>query len=210
MTPLELANSYASIAAGGQFAAPIFIRKVVAADGQILEETRAEPVEVLRPAVAFVLSSMMRSVVEEGTATRALVLDRPLAGKTGTSNESRNVWFGGFSSELVAVVWVGFDDNASLGRVTGGSTALPIWIRFMGRALEGVPRRDFLPPDDVVFVKVDPDTGRPSSDIGSIDEAFISGTEPTTKSEPLNSIFIEDDTTGSADPLRHRTAGDKH
>ena len=116
---------------------------------------RAELTEVLRPSVAYVLSSMMRSVVEEGTATRALVLDRPLAGKTGTSNESRDVWFGGFSAELVAVVWVGFDDNASLGRATGGSTALPIWIRFMGRALEGVPRRDFRPPDDVVFVKVD-------------------------------------------------------
>jgi penicillin-binding protein 1A len=193
VTPIELANSYATIAAAGQFADPIFIRKVVAADGQILEETRAEPVEVLRPAVAFVLSSMMRSVVEEGTATKALILDRPLAGKTGTSNESRNVWFGGFSSELVAVVWVGFDDNATLGRATGGSTALPIWIRYMGRALSGVPRRDFTPPDDVIFVKVDAETGRLSNDIGSIEEAFIAGTEPKESTQPLNSIFIEDD-----------------
>jgi hypothetical protein len=79
----------------------------------------------------------------------------------------------------------------------------------MGRALEGTPRRDFLPPDDVVFVKVDPDTGRPSNDIGSIDEAFIAGSEPTAANEPLNSIFIEDDGPGGVDPLRHRAPGSK-
>ncbi len=192
VTPLELANSYATIASGGYAAPPIFVRKVTDAAGNILEENKSAPEEVLRPAVAFVLADMMRSVVEEGTATKALVLDRPLAGKTGTSNESRNVWFGGFSTELVAVVWVGFDDNAPLGRATGGSTALPIWIRFMGRALEGVPRRAFTPPDNVVFVRVDPDTGRLSTDVGSIEEAFIAGSEPTATNEPLPSIFIED------------------
>ncbi|MBI5508269.1 MAG: PBP1A family penicillin-binding protein [Deltaproteobacteria bacterium] len=197
VTPLELANSYATIAAGGYFAPPIFIRKVVSADGRILEEAKSEPVEVLRPAVAYVLADMMRSVVEEGTATKALVLDRPLAGKTGTSNESRNVWFGGFSAELVAVVWVGFDDNASLGKATGGGTALPVWIRFMGRALDGVPRRDFQPPADVVFVRIDPDTGRLSRDIGNIEAAFLAGTEPNESKERLPSVYeIENDNEG--------------
>ncbi|MEZ0312623.1 MAG: penicillin-binding protein 1A [Myxococcota bacterium] len=193
VTPLEMSNAYATIASGGFYAPPIFIRKVVDANNATLEETRAELTEVMRPSVAYVVTQMMRSVVEGGTATRALVLDRPVAGKTGTSNESRNVWFGGFSPELAAMVWVGFDDNAPLGRATGGSAALPIWIRFMGRALDGVPRRDFAAPPDVVFVKVDADSGEPSEDIGSIEEVFVAGTEPTPAKQTLKPIFEEDD-----------------
>ncbi|MEE8410600.1 MAG: PBP1A family penicillin-binding protein, partial [Myxococcota bacterium] len=197
VSPLELANAYATIASGGFKANPIFIRKVVDKDGRIVEETHAEPVEVLRPAVAYVLSHMMTSVIEDGTARRAKVLDRTLAGKTGTSNESRDVWFGGFSPELVGVVWVGFDDNAPLGRATGSSTALPIWIRYMDRALEGVPQRDFPPPEGVVFVKVDPETGLASHRANAIEEAFIEGSEPTEETQPLRSIFIEDEDDGS-------------
>jgi penicillin-binding protein 1A len=193
LTPLELANGYSTIASGGFLAEPIFVRKVVDHDGQVLEENRAELTEAIKPAVAYVLTQMMRSVVEEGTATKALVLDRPLAGKTGTSNESRNVWFAGFSAELVAVVWVGYDDNSPMGHATGGSTALPIWVNFMGAALAGVPVREFTPPPDVVFVRVDADTGEPSDDVGSIEEAFIAGTEPTKQKQALPSIFIEDD-----------------
>ncbi len=192
--PIELANSYATIAAGGLYAEPIFIRKVVALDGTVLEENQAEPTPALDPATAFVLTTMMRSVVEEGTATKALVLDRPLAGKTGTSQEARNVWFSGFSAELVATVWVGLDDNKPMGRLTGGSAALPIWIDFMGRALSGTPASSLgLPPEDVVLVKVDPDTGNPSSEPSAIEEAFIAGTEPTEQNQALPSIFIEDE-----------------
>jgi penicillin-binding protein 1A len=193
VTPLELCNAYATIAAGGLRATPIFIRKVVDRNGHILEETRAEPEEALRPGVAYVLSQMMRSVIEEGTATRALVLDRPLAGKTGTSNESRNVWFGGFSRELVAVVWIGFDNNDPLGRAYGGSIALPVWIRYMGRALEGVPQREFELPDDVATARIDPATGRLSTAPDSEEMVFLAGTEPTESTETLDSIFIEDD-----------------
>ncbi|MBI3179954.1 MAG: penicillin-binding protein, partial [Deltaproteobacteria bacterium] len=193
LSPLDLANAYATIAAGGNHAQPIFIRKVVDASGSILKEVQAEPEEVLRPAVAYVLTQMMRSVVESGTATRALVLDRPLAGKTGTSNESRNVWFSGFSPELVATVWVGFDNNAPLGRETGGSAALPIWIRYMGRALAGTPPSEFTAPEDVAVVKVDPQTGIPSDGPLAIEETFLAGTEPLDKTRPLESIFIEDD-----------------
>ncbi|MBN1961138.1 MAG: PBP1A family penicillin-binding protein [Deltaproteobacteria bacterium] len=193
--PIELANAYACIAAGGIYTPPVFIRKVVALDGSILEESQQEPVEVLSLAVAYVLTQMMRSVVESGTATKALVLDRPLVGKTGTSQQSRNVWFSGFSADLVATVWVGFDDNSPLGRVTGGSTALPIWIDFMGRALSRMPVKEFpQPPEDVVIVKVDPLTGQPSAASDAIEEAFVAGTEPTVKTQALPSIFIEDDT----------------
>lgn len=197
LRPIELANAYASIASGGMFAPPIFIRKIVDVDGTVLEDNHAEPVEVIKPAVAFVLTQMMRSVVESGTAIKALVLDRPLAGKTGTSQESRNVWFSGFSAELVATVWVGFDDNSPLGRVTGGSTALPIWIDFMGRALSGMAVREFTaPPEDVVFAKVDPNTGLASEAADALEEAFVAGTEPTKQTQALPSIYIEDDTAG--------------
>lgn len=192
--PIELCNAYSTIASGGSFASPIFVRKVIATDGTILEEHSAESTDVLRPAVAFVLTQMMRSVIEEGTATKALVLDRPLAGKTGTTNKSIDAWFSGFSPELVATVWVGFDDGkTSLGKATGGTVALPIWIRFMGRALENVPRREFSPPSDVVFVRVDADSGDPYDGVGSIEEAFLEGTEPSKSKQLLPSIYIEDD-----------------
>ncbi len=196
LTVLELANVYATIASGGMFAEPLFIRKIVDVDGTVLEDKAATPVEVMKPAVAFVLTQMMRSVVEEGTATKALVLDRPLAGKTGTSQESRNVWFGGFSAELVATVWVGHDNNDPMPGASGGGTALPIWVNFMGRALSGVPVSEFTAPDDVVFVKVDPATGMPRDDAASIEEAFVAGTEPSMEKAALPSIFIQDDPDG--------------
>ncbi len=193
VTPLELANAYSTIASGGLYADPIFIRKIADYDGTVLYESHSEPQQVLEPAVAFVLTEMMRSVVEEGTATRALVLDRPLAGKTGTSQESRNVWFSGFSAELVATVWVGFDDNSPMGHATGSSAALPAWIDFMGRALSGVPVRAFTPPPEVVFVRVDATTGQPTDDPSGIEMAFVAGTEPSRATQALPSIFIEDE-----------------
>ena len=135
----------------------------------------------------------MTSVVQEGTAIRARQLDRPLAGKTGTTNQSRNAWFAGFSPELVSVVWVGFDDNQSMGRLTGSSAALPIWINFMGPALKEAPKNQFVPPPEVVFRRVDRDTGAPTDDIGSIEEVFVLGTEPDEATEVLPSLFIEDE-----------------
>ena len=148
------------------------------------------------PAAAYVVTQMMRSVIEEGTATKAQVLDRVVVGKTGTSQESRNVWFAGFSPELVAGVWVGFDDNKPLGRAYGGTVALPIWIRFMGRALVGVPAREFAPPEDVVSLRIDRSTGEPTSstdDADSLDEVFIAGTEPDEKTQPLLNPFLIDE-----------------
>lgn len=193
VTPLELTNAYASIASGGLYASPLAIRKIVGADGTILKEQRIEPTTAIAPATAFVVAHMMTSVVQEGTAIRARQLDRPLAGKTGTTNQSRNAWFAGFSPELVSVVWVGFDDNQSMGRLTGSSAALPIWINFMGPALKEAPKNQFVPPPEVVFRRVDRDTGAPTDDIGSIEEVFVVGTEPDEATEVLPSLFIEDE-----------------
>lgn len=193
ITPMELANAYAVLSSGGYLADPIFIRKLTDRDGATIFENRATLEPVIEPAAAYVVTQMMTSVVEQGTAQRAKVLDRTLAGKTGTTNESRNVWFSGFSPELTATVWVGFDDNSSMGRLTGSSGALPIWIRFMGAALAGIPAREFTAPEDIVTVSVDPTTGEPSNAEGALEEVFIAGTEPTPANRPLPSIFTEDD-----------------
>jgi penicillin-binding protein 1A len=195
VAPIELANAYATIAAGGMRGKPIFIRKIVDYTGTVLEEHQVELTPAMDPTVAFVVTQMMRSVIQEGTATKAQVLERPLAGKTGTSNESRNVWFSGFAPQLVGTVWVGFDDNSPLGgRATGGGTALPIWIRFMGRALTGVPAAEFAPPEEgVVSVKVDRLTGLPSKAEDALDEWFLDGTEPKESTRPLDSPFLVDD-----------------
>src|SRR4030095_10223080 len=97
--------------------------------------------------------------VESGTAKQAKALERPAAGKTGTTNESMDAWFVGFTPALLGGVWVGFDAERSLGELTGGRAATPIWTSFMQRALEGRPVRDFSQPDGVSLVRVDTQTG---------------------------------------------------
>ncbi len=194
VTVLELTNAIATIADQGLFAAPIFLRKVL--DGEtLLEEAVDAPTVALAPPVAYVLTTMMRSVVDNGTGRRAQVLERPLAGKTGTSQESRNVWFVGFAPQLAAGVWLGFDNNDSMGNETGSSAALPAWIRFMGAALAGEPAQEFMRPEDgVVTMRVNRDTGYADDGPNSIEEVFVDGTEPsTTVQHPLRSIFLEDE-----------------
>jgi penicillin-binding protein 1A len=203
-TPIELANAYTTLAAAGRVAEPIFIRKVVDSNGITLEETKVSEQAAIDPAVVYIMTSMLRSVVEEGTATRALALGRPVVGKTGTSNESRNTWFSGFSPDLEATVWVGFDDNSPMGQMTGSSAALPIWVRYMKDALAGVAAHEFVRPNGVVTVKVDAITGEPSET--GIDEVFLPGTEPTVSSEgepkaPLPDVFnLDDGIAGSPAP----------
>ena len=128
----------------------------------------------MNPATAYVVTDMMRGVVESGTAKEARKLGRPAAGKTGTTNDSMDAWFVGFTPDLVVGVWIGFDAERSLGSYTGGRAATPIWTAFMQRALEGRPVRDFTKPDDVTLVGVDPASGGRSSHT----VAFVAGTEP--------------------------------
>ena len=179
--PLELANAYASFASGGVRSSPQVVTKIA--------ETAIEvppPAAAMAPDVAYVTVSMMRSVVQEGTAAAvANRLRRPAAGKTGTSNGSRDAWFVGFTPELLAAVWVGFDDQRKLGKgEAGGKTALPIWIDFMTKALAGQPIRDFAQPPGVVIQRIDKATGllpSPGTETGpnTIDEVFLDGTIPT-------------------------------
>ena len=123
----------------------------------------------------------MRSVVEEGTARRVKALGHPVAGKTGTTNEARNAWFIGYTPELVVGVWVGFDDNAPLGRTeTAGRAAVPIWLYFMQNALEGADVQEFIAPNDISFAFVEPTSGKlvaPGHSDGRL-EPFLVGKEP--------------------------------
>ena len=181
VTPLELVSAYGVLANGGVRAEPFAIRKVTDSQGRILEEHVAEPQEVIRPETAYVLVNVMKGVVERGTAARARVLKRPLAGKTGTTSEATDVWFIGFTPNLVAGVWVGYDVKKSLGPAeTGGRLALPLWITFMQKILPDFPPEDFTPPENVVAIPVNHMTGRPvpQDEKGGILEYFIKGTEP--------------------------------
>ena len=202
--PLDLANAYATLASAGRHAEPIFVRKVVDARGRVLTERDADLEQVLDPAVAYVVTDMMRSVIESGTARRARVLERPLAGKTGTSNASRNVWFSGFSTQLVATVWVGFDDNRPMGRATGSSAALPIWIQFMQAALNGTPPTDFPRPEGVETAPIDPGTGTLTEAGQGREEVFIEGTAPTEQSQTPPSIFLQDEAPCPSPPCSSR------
>jgi penicillin-binding protein 1A len=183
VTPLELANVYATFADGGQ-AAKVDKSSLVSAVG---DQKIAPPqlVPGLPPEVAYVMVSLMRSVIDEGTARSAVAgkLHRPVAGKTGTSNGQRDAWFVGFTPDLLAAVWVGFDDMKKLGRgEAGGKTAAPIWADFMVKATAGKPTKDFVQPPGVVVQRIDKATGLLASagqESGTLDEVFLDGTAPT-------------------------------
>jgi len=154
----------------------------------------AEPHASFRPAPraisvqnAWLMSSLMRDVVRQGTGRRALQLGRgDLAGKTGTTNDQRDAWFSGFNPRMLATVWVGFDQLRPLGRrETGARAALPIWLRYMEHALDGVPETFLDQPDGIVTVRIDPETGEPAgaADPDAIFEVFEAGTAPKQVAE---------------------------
>jgi penicillin-binding protein 1A len=181
VTPLELANAYSTFVDNGQRGEPRLLLSV--GDDPV---TPAPTQPALRPETAYVMVSLMRSVVDEGTARAAAGrIRRPIAGKTGTSNDlnfgTKDAWFVGFTPDLLAAVWVGFDDGGrSLGRGEAGArSALPIWIEFMSKALANRPARDFVQPPGVKVMQIDASTGllAPPGAEG-IAEVFIAGTEP--------------------------------
>jgi len=131
------------------------------AEGNVLYEApQVEPVRVMEPGAAYIMSDLMKSVVQNGTAKRAQMLGKNVAGKTGTTNMARSVWFVGFSPGLVGGAYVGFDNNDPMGhREYGGKAALPIWLRFMSAALSGAPDADFIAPDDIESGRLDSKSG---------------------------------------------------
>jgi penicillin-binding protein 1A len=179
VTPLELTNGYATFAAEGEVGKPVFLESI---DGKAEKPVVLE--QVLRPEIAFLSTSMMRSVVEEGTATPVKKLKREVAGKTGTSNSGKDAWFVAFTPDLVAGVWIGYDDTRPLGKgETGGKAAVPIWVDLMRPALKGRGARSFRQPPGVVAVKIDKKTGLlappGATEKDLLSEFFLEGTAPT-------------------------------
>ena len=153
----------------------------VGAQGQSL-------VPVISPETAFIMTNLMESVVASGTGGRARALGRPVAGKTGTTNDMKDAWFVGYVPQLVAGVWVGYDQERSLGSSgSGGQAAAPIWTEFMQRALAGVPVKRFSAPGNVTFALIDPRTGSLAREgsPGAVQECFISGSEPTSYDQEI-------------------------
>lgn len=186
---LELANAYTTLSSGGLYAEPVTLVKVAQSDGKVLEEHHAAMEPGVSPAVAFLATSLMRSVVEEGTATAVKELDRPAAGKTGTASEYRDAWFSGYTTALVATAWVGFDDHTPIGPgETGGRAALPLWLGYMKAAHEDVPVSDFAPPTEgVEAVRIDPQTGLLAGRaVPGRTEYFLTGTAPTEETRAVD------------------------
>jgi penicillin-binding protein 1A len=141
------------------------------------------PVPAISPETAYVMTNLMQSVVSSGTGQRAKAVGRPVAGKTGTTNDMKDAWFVGYVPQLVAGVWVGYDQERSLGAGgSGGQAAAPIWTEFMQRGIAGMPVQDFAPPEKVTFALINPRTGRlaKGGSEGSTTECFVGGTEPTS------------------------------
>jgi len=181
-TLTEMVSAFATFANQGLRMKPYLISRITDRDGNIIEEARPQARDAIRADTAFILTSLLRGVATRGTAARAARLGRPVAGKTGTTNDFTDAWFVGFEPSLAAGVWVGFDEKKdSLGKdETGGHAALPIWMDFWAPVMKDEPVEDFAIPGNIVFVPVDEmgQPGRPGAP-GVRMEAFVSGTEPS-------------------------------
>jgi len=213
VTPMQMAKAYAVLANGGYRVEPYFIHAIYDASGEQI--FTADPAiacpqcpetldaintpeavainlapQVLTPQNVWLMTSMMRDVIQRGTGRKARVLGRTdLAGKTGTTNDQKDAWFSGFNHALVTTAWVGFDKLEPLGRgETGGRAALPVWIDYMAVALEGVSKQKQEPPEGLVTVRIDPATGllAGSGQTDAIFETFREENVPSKSSDSLS------------------------
>lgn len=183
VTLLELTKAYGALANQGVVLEPILINRVTDSDGKILEQNYPLASEVLNQETAYLITNILKGVINSGTGKKARVLNRPVAGKTGTTNDYQDAWFIGFTPHLVAGAWVGLDDHQTIGdNETGARAALPIWLEFMQKTLAQEPKEDFIIPNGIAFVKIDPDTGLLATDACPqvFQESFLKGSEPTT------------------------------
>jgi penicillin-binding protein 1A len=189
-TLLETTSAYSAFPNQGIRLQPYQVTAVLDREGNVLEETRPAPRDAIRADTAFVMTNLLRGVVQRGTAATASVLDWPLAGKTGTVDDYTDAWFVGFDPVITVGVWVGYDEKKPIGNgETGAVAALPIWIDFMRAYIELRGNREkppqFEPPGNIVFLPVDRSTGQVADEGGAaITEAFISGTQPNKPPPP--------------------------
>ena len=210
MTPLEVATGYTILANQGVRTEPMFIRNVVNAQGESLEQNTIQSRRALDPRVAYLVTSMMEDVINRGTGAtvRGRGFTAPAAGKTGTS---RDGWFAGYTSNLLAIVWVGFDDNRDLG-LSGANAPAPVWAEFMKRAVALPAYHDVKPfemPEGVTKVTIDPESlalATPECPV-TREEVYIHGTEPTEFCPLHGGRMASDTPPGSW--LSHIFGGDK-
>jgi len=178
--PLELAAAYCPLANGGFRVRPVAIRKVVAADGTVIEENAPRIEAAVSPQAAYLMTSMLKTVMGPGGTGGHLgwILNRPSAGKTGTTSDSKDAWFVGFVPQVVCAVYVGYDEPQELWG-PGGRLAGPIWAEFMRLGLQGIPATDFIRPPGIVDVQICSETLlRANPTCPSFTELFIEGTVP--------------------------------
>jgi len=185
-TPYEIATAYTLFPNNGIIRPLRHLSRILSGGKDVTKKAPLEARVVARADTTFLVTNMMRSVLNEGTAAgaRSAGFTLDAAGKTGTTNDLRDAWFVGFTPELLTVVWVGFDDNQPVG-LSGARAALPIWTQFMKAALAGHSSMPFEAPEGINFVEIDPETGKLATPAcpKKFKEAFIDGTEPTESCE---------------------------
>ncbi|BBB92852.1 MAG TPA: penicillin-binding protein 1A [Methylomusa anaerophila] len=181
VTPLEIASAYGVLANQGIRAEPTAIVKVIDRNGKVLEENSQREKAVINERSAYILTDMMRGVITHGTGAAAN-FGRPAAGKTGTTSDNKDAWFVGFTPDLVAAVWMGYDNTGYLDGITGGTIPAEIWRSFMSDVADKYTARDFVKPSGVVAVRVSNRDGLLINDPNNQDsrnEIFMEGTQPT-------------------------------
>jgi penicillin-binding protein 1A len=181
-TLVEMTSAYSVYPNQGVRMRPYSVLKVSDREGNVLEENRPEPKDAIRADTAYVMTNLLRGVVQRGTAGKAAALNWPIGGKTGTTDDYTDAWFVGFDPDITIGVWTGFDQKRTMGPAgTGSDSALPIWIDIMKAwiATRAEPSV-FEPPGNIVFVSVDRGSGNPALEgtPGAITESFIAGTQP--------------------------------
>jgi penicillin-binding protein 1A len=193
---LELVSAYGVFANQGIRQEPVFIRRIEDRSGNVIYEAPEEKESVIDKSTAYIITHLLEKVVTEGTGWRIKALKRPVAGKTGTTNNLYDAWFMGYTPRFVTGVWVGHDQEKSLGKnETGSRAASPIWLDYMQEILGGSTERVFPVPDNVVFAKIDAKTGLlPNEDSEKvIDMCFKEGTVPERRTKTKDEIVDTDD-----------------
>lgn len=182
VTPLEMARAYGPLANGGILTTPLYVTRIVDSSGQVLEENKPVLSKVLDEKTAYIVTDMLKAVLEPGGTAQSVgaSLNRPAAGKTGTTENNRDAWFVGYTPELVTAVYIGYDDKSKSVGNTGGGIAAPIWANFMSAALGDTDIKDFRVPEGVVFENICADDGLRATSVSqrTIRAAFVEGTQP--------------------------------
>ncbi|MFN8627950.1 MAG: PBP1A family penicillin-binding protein [Candidatus Binatia bacterium] len=204
VTPFEVAQAFTALANSGLRTTLLAIKKVLDNAGQPIERNPVQVEQVIPADTAYLVTHLMEGVLNYGTAAAARTqgFKRPAAGKTGTTNDFSDAWFAGFTPDLLAVVWVGYDQRRPL-NMAGAEAALPIWTDFMKAATAGIPPNPLTPPPGITTAVIDPASGMLATPLcpKTLEEAFYSGTEPTAPC-PLHPV------PGAAENLSGTTAPD--